>query len=253
MARAQNAGVKMILVGTQMTTSHEGITLAEKYPEDAWATVAIHPNHFVPEEFWYHDKGEQDHPLPEKLDSVRLKELATHSKVVAIGECGLDYFRLKGTEEEIQKTKELQKAGFREHIRVAREVGKPIMIHCRDAFEDVIEILKNEGKDLRPGVVHFFTGKIEDAEELLELGYSFTFGGVITFTRDYDEVIQSIPIDRILSETDAPYVAPAPYRGKRNEPAYVVETVKKLAELKDVDVEEMREEIWKNACRIFSL
>ncbi len=103
------------------------------------------------------------------------------------------------------------------------------------------------------GVIHFFTGTPDDAKKLLDLGFSFTFGGVITFARNYDEAIKMIPLDRILSETDAPYVSPVPYRGKRNEPAYVIEVVKKLAELKNVSVEEMKNQIWENARRIFNL
>src|SRR5207245_2155338 len=124
---------------------------------------------------------------------------------------------------------------------------KPLMIHCRSAFPDLIDVLNSKFHILNsiPGVIHFFTGTPDDACKLLDLGFAFTFGGVVTFARDYDEAIKLIPLDHILSETDAPYVAPMPYRGKRNEPAYVVETVKKLAEIKGVSTEEMTEQIFK--------
>jgi len=136
---------------------------------------------------------------------------------------------------------------------LAHEVGKPLMIHCRAAFPDLIEMLAARRAQLLPeaGVIHFFTGTPEDAASLLDLGFSFTFGGVVTFTRDYDEVVRLLPLGRILSETDAPYVAPEPYRGKRNEPLYVLEVVKKLASLKGVSTEAMKESIWQTAGRVF--
>jgi TatD DNase family protein len=138
------------------------------------------------------------------------------------------------------------------------------MIHCREAFGDLIELLtfykKRFDGELNgiPGVIHFFTGSTDDARELIDLGFTFTFGGAVTFPPrkgqtegSYDAVVKLIPADRILSETDAPYVAPAAYRGKRNEPAYVVETVKKLAELKGVMPDQMKAQIWENAKRVF--
>jgi TatD DNase family protein len=129
------------------------------------------------------------------------------------------------------------------------------MIHCRDAFGDLIDILGANRDSLLefPGVIHFFSGGLEEARILLDMGFAFTFGGVITFSRDYDEVLDFLPLSAILSETDAPYVSPAPYRGKRNEPAYVVEVVKKIAELKKENVDTIAEGISKNAERIFGI
>ncbi|MDP2704631.1 MAG: TatD family hydrolase [bacterium] len=154
-----------------------------------------------------------------------------------------------------QKKKEKQRRVFERHIELSHEVGKPLMIHCREAYGHLVEILNSKSEILNdpPGIVHFFAGTKEDAKKLLDLGFSFTFGGVITFARDYDEIIRFIPMDRILSETDAPYVTPAPYRGKRNEPAYVIEVVKKLAEIRGISVEQMREQIWENAKRVFRI
>ena len=153
-----------------------------------------------------------------------------------------------------------QKNAFITQIELAHEVKKPLMIHCRDAFADLIEFIRPHARDLAPGVVHFFTGTADDARRLLDMGFSFTFGGVITFPPrkgraqgDYDEVIKLIPIDRIMSETDAPYVAPAPFRGKRNEPAYVVHVVTRLAELKGVSTDEMKAQIEENAQLIFGI
>lgn len=246
MKRAKAAGVKVITVGTQISTSEAAIKFAKDYPDDAWATVGFHPSHMNNREYWHHDKNEQEHPEPELFDPAKLKELAKDDKVVAIGECGLDYFRVND-----EDAKHRQVEAFVEQINIALEVNKPLMIHCREAFQDLIKILKEHGQGLKPGIVHFFTGTIVDAKELLDLGYSFTFGGVITFARSYDEQIKLIGPDRILSETDAPYVAPEPFRGKRNEPAYVVHTVKKLAEILGLGEEEMKNKIWQNAQKTF--
>ena len=279
-ARARAAGVKMILVGTQFSTSLAGVKLAARYPGEMWAAVGFHPAHAT-DSGWYHDKNEQPIAQREIFNAEAMRELALKPEVVAIGECGLDYYRMPGVAsdkrqetgdmeqaisdtgqetrdmEQATRYKEEQKKLFAAQIQIAREVKKPLMIHCRNAFPDLISMLSDSRSALRAsrclGLIHFFTGTPDDARALLDLGYSFTFGGVITFSRDYDEVIKTIPVDRILSETDAPYVAPAPYRGKRNEPAYVVEVVKKLAESKNISVEQMADQIWANARRIFAL
>lgn len=250
LARAKEAGVRMITVGTQTSTSESAIEFARSNPGVAWATVGFHPSHFA--ENWHHDTNEQEESIPEDFDIDKLKELASAKEVVAIGECGLDYYRLDPDD---LVSKDRQKKAFMEQIYLGRDVDKPLMIHCRSAFGDLIDILEANRDALLefPGVIHFFSGDLEEAHALLDLGFSFTFGGVITFSRDYDEVIKFLPLEAILSETDAPYVAPAPYRGRRNEPAYVVETVKKLAELKGKTVEEMTEIITKNVERIFGI
>ena len=260
--RAREADVAMINVGTQVSSSRAAIKLAEENQDDLWAAVGFHPAHCNDE--WHHDTNEQSAAAPEIFDITIFEELARHPKVVAIGECGLDYFARDKEQETSDKVKEKQKEIFLAQIEIAKKVEKPLMIHCRDAFPDLIEILTSSLVANRflpsPGIIHFFTGTPDDARALIDLGFSFTFGGAITFPprkektiNDYDEVIRLIPLDRILSETDAPYVSPAPYRGKRNEPAYVVETVKKLAEIKNVSAESAKDQIWKNAQKIFNI
>ncbi|MEK9186239.1 MAG: TatD family hydrolase [Patescibacteria group bacterium] len=254
---AQKAGIKMICVGTQSTTSESAIKLAEKYPKDIWATVGFHPNHLSEE--WHHDKKEQKGAAPENFDIEKLRALAKNPKVVAIGECGLDYYRL-GTSEmrQIKMIKEKQKEVFLAQAKLAQELDKALMIHCRpskgtdDAYEDLSELLKANRYKLKTAV-HFYVGGLEITKKLVEAGLYFTFGGVITFARDYDEVIKFIPLERILLETDAPYVAPEPYRGKRNEPAYIAETAKKLSELKEVSLERIAEQTTANALKIFKI
>lgn len=263
--RALDAGVrKMIVIGTQKDTSRMALVLAEKYPDNIRAAIGLHPVHTSRS---FHDAqelggGEAAQAFTsrgEVFDADYYRALARNPRTVAIGECGLDYFHFNDDEpREVQIEK--QKAAFLAQIKLSKEVKKPLMIHCRDAFADLIEFVRPHARELVPSVVHFFTGTPDDARALLDMGFSFTFGGAITFPPrkgktqgDYDEVIKLIPIDRIMSETDAPYVAPAPFRGKRNEPAYVVHVVARLAELKGVALDEMKAQIEENVQRIFGI
>ncbi len=264
--RAEDAHVRVVNVGTQRDTSARAVALAEQHA-GFYAAVGLHPIHTSKS---YHDTDELGGgetakafiSRGESFDPDRYKALALHPKTVAIGECGLDYFRFNENESREEQI-ERQKAAFLAQITFAREVKKPLMIHCRDAFADLIHLLKESASGFPasgPGVIHFFTGTVIDAKQLLDLGFYFTFGGVITFPPrkgkaegDYDAIVKMIPVDRLLSETDAPYVAPVPYRGKRNEPAYIVEVVKKLAELKSFSFEKMAEQIFRNAQRVFKI
>jgi len=262
LVRARDAGVRMVNVGTTAKTSKAAVALARSYPELCYAAIGVHPSHASVSE--YVDPSEQAVQAPpsglqargvggeaETFDEVFYGKLAVEKSVVAIGECGLDYFRVND-----EATKQKQRDLFIAHLKFAHDVKKPLMIHCRAAFPDLLKLLTLHYQLLtegNPGIIHFFTGTEEEARDLLALGFSFTFGGVVTFVRDYDEVIKMLPPDRILSETDAPYVTPAPYRGKRNEPAYVVEVVRKLAELKEVSTEKMAAQVNENAARIFGI
>ncbi|MEK9148137.1 MAG: TatD family hydrolase, partial [Patescibacteria group bacterium] len=177
---------------------------------------------------------------------------AGRPKVVAIGECGLDYNRIRNQELGIR---ERQKEVFVQQIELAKELKKPLVIHCRKAFDDLIQILDSLFliPDSPAGVVHFFSGSWDDAKSLLDLGFYLSFGGVITFARDYDQVVKHVPLERLLIETDAPYVAPLPYRGKRNEPLYISEVAKKIVELKAITFEEVADTTTANAVRLFQL
>lgn len=252
MRRALDLGVWMVNVGTQKDTSKRAVEIAEQYSEGVYATVGLHPVHT---EKSYHDAKELGDSEAAKgftsrgedFDFDFYKSLGSHEKVVGIGECGLDYYRLE------EETKKKQERVFLEHIRLSYELKKPLMIHCRKAFGDLIQILETHKADLpdRRGIVHFFSGTVRDTKKLLDLGFSFSFGGVITFARDYDEVIEYIPLDRIVLETDAPYVTPTPHRGKRNEPSFVVEVEKKLSELKGIPFDEIASLTTKNAMTLF--
>jgi TatD DNase family protein len=264
-SRAREAGVRFVNVGTQKDTSRRAVELAEQH-EGIYAAIGLHPVHTSKS---FHDNDELGGEETTKgfvsrgeiFDVDYYRTLALHPKTVAIGECGLDYFHFNEDESKEEQIKK-QKAALLAQIALAAEVKKPLMIHCREAFPDLIELLKGLDPGLRrnDNIIHFFAGSVEDARALLDLGFSFTFGGAITFPprkreteNRYHELVRMIPSERILSETDAPYVAPALYRGKRNEPAYVVETVKKLAELKNISMDDMAMQIRENAKRIFGI
>ena len=229
--KMKEEGVMTITVGTDLESSKEAIELAEK--EEMFATIGLHPNAYK-----------------EGFDYGKYLGLAKHPKVVAIGECGLDYFRTEETEE----NKEGQKKLFHEHVKLALEVDKPLMIHCRNAYEDLIEILEEYKDDSKlRGNIHFFAGDKEIAQKFLDLGFTLSFTGVLTFTHDYDEVVRLTPLNMIMSETDSPYVAPVPHRGQRNNPLYVIEVAQKIAEIKEVDEEEMAKILMENVERVFGI
>ena len=247
--RALKNDVWVVNVGTQRDTSESALELAEKYPEGVWAAVGLHPIHADKSYHNAEELGGGEAALEftsrgEEFDYDYYKKLAENHKVVAIGECGLDYYRLSAD------TKKKQKEIFEKQIALSNEIKKPLMIHCREAFADLIEILSEQRSSVA-GIVHFFSGTTENAGKLMDLGFSFSLGGVLTFARDYDKVVKYIPMGRILLETDAPYVAPVPYRGKRNEPSYVIEVAKKIAEIKDLTLEEVAVLTFQNAERIF--
>ena len=248
--RAQEAGVALINVGTQKDTSQKAVEIAEKYENGVYATVGLHPIHTAKS---FHNEeeigegGKEFTSHEEQFDYDFYKQLALHPKAVAIGECGLDYYRGTGNVLSIKVQEEI----FRKQIELAIEVKKPLMLHIRSAYTDAFKILKTYTGV--KGNLHFFTGTPEEAKPFLDLGFSFSFTGVISFTHDYDEVVRYLPLGRIMSETDAPFVAPVPYRGKRNEPAYVVEVVKKITEIRNEDFETVRAQLLKNAEQFFGI
>lgn len=243
--RAKEAGVAMNVVGTQLDTSSSAVALALKY-DNVFATIGLHPIHTSKS---YHDAkelgegGKEFTSRGEIFDSKAYEAFGRSPRVIAVGECGLDYYRAEAN------TKGLQKKVFIEQIELANTLGKPLMLHIRNAYADAYEILKTHAKV--KGDVHFFAGTWEEGKKFLDLDFTLSFTGVVTFTHDYDEVIKNTPLDMILSETDAPYVTPVPYRGKRNEPAHVVEVVRAIARIRGEDVEKVSEQLFANARRVF--
>lgn len=266
--RSLAAGVGMITVGTQSSTSKSGIELAERY-DGVWCTIGLHPNHLHAQDFFddnelppgiIEDLKEGDGPAhiktrAERFDWDYYRELAKHPKVVAIGELGLDYYRVPPNID-LAELKRVQQDQAREQLRFATEVDKPIVIHCRDAHADQAELLKEEidrGGLARRGVIHCFTGTAEEAAVYRELGFYVSFTGIVTFGKNVMEAARSIPLEQILIETDSPYLTPAPYRGKRNEPMFVEHVAAKIAELKGISIEEVARITTDNAVRLFGL
>jgi len=251
--QAKAAGVAMIAVGTQAVTSEAAVRLARANPDWIWATAGFHPDHLS--EDWHHDKKEQSQSVAEVFNIGILRNLAKDPSVVAIGECGLDYFRIMNNELGI---KNRQRDVFLQQAQLAQELQKPLMIHCRpakgtdDAYEDLLPII-HSSKFTIPKIAHFYVGSLAITKKLVAAGCYFTFGGVITFASEYDEVVRYIPVDRLLAETDCPYVAPLPYRGRRNEPAYILETVKKMAQLRGISFDTLKQSLYSNTRKVFKI
>lgn len=238
--RMRLADVRAFTVGVDLESSKRAVQMANQYAELS-AIVGLHPTDTKDESF----------------DREAYLDLADNIDVVGVGECGLDYYRIEPYD---TGEKERQKTEFIKQVEFALEADLPLMLHCRpqkgtmDAYEDVLAVLKpyakEHGKKLR-GNVHFFVGDKTIADAYLELGFTLSFTGVITFAHDYDDVIRGIPLNMILAETDSPFVAPEPYRGKRNEPVNVRAVVKRIAELKDRPLEVVGAQIVQNTYRAF--
>lgn len=244
-ARMAEAEVGTICVGIDLPTSDHAMRLAQEH-KSIWACVGQHPTQ------WH-----------EEFDENEFRKLAQEPRVVAIGECGLDYYREKDRSG-IEKQKEL----FLKQIHLAHEFNLPLMLHIRPqegtmtAYEDSLDILEEynarhphvvaSDATLR-GTAHFFVGTKEIAQRFLDLGFYISFSGVITFVKEYAELVDFVPLDRILPETDAPFATPAPYRGTRNQPEYVLEVVKKIAGIKGISFEEMQDQLLKNSKELFNI
>ena len=274
---ARSEGVMVSNVGTQQDTSRKAVEIAESFEDGVFAIVGLHPVHTSAS---YHDEQELGLPAAtdlgqagenmkgftsrgEVFDTDFYRELAKSEKVVGIGETGFDYYRLE------EDTKEVQEQAFIGQVELANELNLPLMIHTRklptsdvgnygrsdmqagDVYDDTYEVLKRYAKV--PGNVHFYSGTYGQAKKFFDIGFTVSFTGVITFTEDYNETVKNAPLDMIHAETDCPYVAPVPYRGKRCEPAMVREVYKKITEIRGEDEEVVRPQLLENAKRLYKL
>lgn len=238
--RMKNAGIATISIGTGVETSQQSVDLARVHPH-LFACVGMHPGDVV------------DATVPPEID-----ELALDPKVVAIGECGFDYFRLGENADEIKKA---QKKVFEHQIELALKVGKPLMLHCRsskgtqDAYHDTLDILESYHKSnpTLTGNAHFFAGDMDVLKRFLDIGFTVSFTGVLTFTHDYDDLVRYVPLESLHVETDAPFVAPVPHRGSRNSPEYVPHVVKAIARIREEDEELVKNTLISNAQRLFKV
>lgn len=230
-----------MVVGVDLDSSVKALRLVETLP-DFYAAAGLHPNYV----------------LDQRFDEDSFRAILRHPKMVAVGECGLDNFR----PEDPERAKPEQRRVFERHIALAVEADKPLMIHSRpsqgtqDSYRDIVDILrahKGEHGDRLRGDIHFFVGGIEEARDFLDLGFTLSFTAVLTFARDYDEVVRYVPLTSILTETDAPYVAPSRIRGQRNEPVSVIDVVGAIAGIRGEDPEIVRETVLGNAQRVFGI
>lgn len=231
--RAIDGGVKTIVnIGSDMTSSRNSVELSRRYNE-IYSVVGIHP----------HNADSFNLNVSKKL-----KSLSENKKVVAIGEIGLDFHY-------DNSPREKQKQAFRAQLRLAKSLDLPVVIHTRDADEETLEILKEENADKIGGIMHCFASDKKMAKEILDLGFYIAFGGLITFKNlaNLREVVKEVPMNKILVETDAPYLTPDPYRGKRNEPLYVKYVVKKIAEVKGLSEEEVAKKTTENAKKVYNI
>jgi TatD DNase family protein len=263
-SRALENDTWVINIGTQYDTSKKAVEMTNDYTEGVYACIGLHPIHTGAS---YHDmselgdEGQEFTSRGEIFDKEKYRELAKLGKVVGIGECGLDYYHLN--EDSIEK----QKTAFIAQIELANELGLPLMLHVRNhstdkthnVYFDVYELIKKYSTlgEIK-GVSHFFAGSVEDMKRFIEIGVFVSFAGPITYKPkpeicDYIGVIKETPINMILTDTDSPYVAPVPHRGKRNEPVYIQEIVKKIAEIKGLNEDEVASQIILNAKRLFDI
>ena len=233
--RMKENNIWTITVGVDDLTSQSAIKLAQEN-EGMFATVGVHPTH------------------GETMTKERIVEFAkSNSKVVAIGECGLDYFRIDAAD---ASEKKRQRDVFVTPIEAALELGLPLMIHGRAAYADIYDILaayhRQHGEKVRANM-HFFAGTLEDAKKFLDLGFTLSFDGPITFSTSYDEVIRFAPLEALMAETDAPFASAVPWRGRRNEPLYVREVAKRIAAIRGEDEESIKKALVGNAFLAFGL
>ncbi len=255
--RAKEKGITIINVGSQYTTSHRAVELAQTH-SGVYAAVGLHPIQM--EEMEVTEEKSTFQTRAEIFDPHAYRVLARDPKVVAIGECGLDYYHLSLVKD-IPTAKENQKAELQAQINLANEVGKPLIIHGRgtkddpsDAYRDLLRELKKNLPKQR-GVLHSYSGDQELAEQFVELGFYFGFNGILTFdkTGKLPRLCLTLPAERIVAETDCPYLTPEPFRGKRNEPMYVEYVISKIAEIRGISFDAANELTSRNAKALFNL
>ncbi|OGF31645.1 hypothetical protein A2533_04120 [Candidatus Falkowbacteria bacterium RIFOXYD2_FULL_35_9] len=257
MARAEKHQVAIINVGSQFSTSKRAVDMTADFKK-TYASIGLHPVHL--EDFIVEEDDVKFHAKAEEFDHSAFNILAQEKKVIAIGECGLDYYHVDVTRD-IYSIKEKQKKALHSQIDLANQNKLPLILHCRgskdnpkDAYKDILSELKKNLPKKR-GVIHCFGSDWEIAKQFLELGFYLGFTGVITFdkTGTTKNIISQMPLDRILAETDCPYLTPEPYRGKRNEPIYVEYVVQKIAEIRQINFDAAADLTVKNAKQLFNL
>ncbi len=252
----------MILVGSESKTSNRALTYANKYEKGVYAAIGLHPIHIEENDQEFDENGLviASSGQGEVFDYGSYEKLASFDKVVAIGEIGLDYYHID-PKKDATKIKKKQQAVFKEQLLLARRLNLPVIVHCRQAHDDLYQILSDFKKEnshlFNPGenwgVIHCFSGDEDLAWKYFRLGLLISFTGLITFSKQWDDLIRKVPLDKIMIETDTPYMTPEPYRGRRNEPLLVQYVAKRLADIKNIKIEKAAEVTFENARRLFKI
>jgi len=255
--RSLENDVWMINIGSQYETSKKTVEIAEKYSQGVYAAVGLHPIHLNTGlvKMKFDEEESSFNSREEDFNYKEYKELAESERVVAIGEIGLDYYYKPKTKKKLELFKEKQKETFLEQLKLAEELNLPVVFHCRMAHDDLINILNSQfliHNSKLEGVIHCFTGTWEQAEEYLKMGFYLGFNGII-YKLDLKEIIQKTPLDKILIETDCPYLIPPSAGIKRNEPIYVRYIAEEIAKIKNINYDQVKEKTTKNAKTLFKI
>ncbi|PKM91781.1 hydrolase TatD [Candidatus Falkowbacteria bacterium HGW-Falkowbacteria-1] len=259
--RALDDQVEMIVVGSEVKTSQRAVDLLDEFGKGVYAAVGLHPIHLQDilvknnnENGKYEFRSKKEDYSEE--DYFNLAK--SNKRVVAIGEIGLDYYHIgSDVDSEIKKIKNLQQEVFYRQLELSKKLDLPAIVHCREAHDDLFPILqdfyKRNSFKKEWGVIHCFSGDYDLAKKYFEIGLKISFTGLVTFVKDWDEVIKKSPLQKIMIETDSPYLSPEPHRGKRNEPIYVKEVAKKIANIKALDFFTVENELYQQSKTFFSL
>ena len=254
----------IINIGSNYETSQRAVEIARKFGKGIWAVIGCHPIHFIKDftEKSFFDGQEQEFFIPkEKFNYQKYLNLAQSSDmVVGIGETGLDLFRLADEKYTIKQIIKIQSDTFKQYIKLAKELDLPLVLHCRGqeddpyaAYDLMLDILAKE--KYNKGVIHCYGGTLNQAKKFLDLGFYIGFTGIVTFknAKDLQEIARQTPLNRLLIETDSPFLAPEPYRGKKNQPYFVKYVAQKIADLKEISFDEVEQQTFKNTVKLFNL
>ncbi len=264
--RSFNNGTWIINIGSNYETSKKAIKIAENFDLGIWAVIGCHPVHLVKDITEKAIFGGEEHSFftpKEKFNYQKYSELAKSSdKVVGIGETGFDFFRMADAKHSMEEIKKIQTDVFKQFIKIARELNLPLVLHCRgeedkpyEVYDLMLEVLSSELSPKPNGVIHCFGGNLEQAKKFIDLGFYIGFTGIVTFknAKELQEIAKEISLDKILVETDAPFLAPDPYRGVKNEPTFVRYVAQKIADLKELTFEEVEKQTFANTSKLFNL
>lgn len=261
-ARALSNQIEMIVVGSEIKTSSRSVSLSKEFEQGVYSAIGLHPIH-LQDILIKNDNENGKYEFRSKKEEYREDDYLNlvksgGRKIVAIGEIGLDYYHIEGnSEKKVDEVKKLQQDVFYKQLELAQKVNLPVIIHCREAHDDLFTILKDfysrNSFKKEWGVIHCFSGNLDQAKKYWDLGLLISFTGLITFVNQWDSLIEQAPLEKIMIETDSPYLSPTPFRGQRNEPLYVKEVAKRIAEIKKIDTSIVEKEIFNTSKKFFNI